>query len=157
MLRDVPQERNPLTDVPAPESGTHRAERTAEQASRRTPGRAPGSAYWLIAKNENGRLEVLTSGLAGGEKAVPVFSHEEEAEIFLWLWEARCDGWQARESSARELVSVLYGPCADVERVALDPLPEMVLERTVGFVSLCRERFVDLVLGREQPLTRREG
>jgi hypothetical protein len=41
---------------------------------------------------------------------------------------------------------MLYGPCADVERVALDPLPEMVLERTVGLVSMSRKRFVDFVL-----------
>jgi hypothetical protein len=97
-------------------------------------------------------LEVLTTGEAGGEEALPVFSHEEEAEMFLRLWEVECDGWQARESTAGELISVLYGPCASVERVAVDPLPEMVVERTVGLVSLSRERFVDLVLGRKRPL-----
>jgi hypothetical protein len=32
----------------------------------------------------------------------------------------------AREGSAGELVSVLYGPYADVNEVALDPLPEML-------------------------------
>ena len=143
----MPQERDPLADTRATESGTNRAKGTAEQVSRR----APGSAYWLIAKNENGRLEVLTTGLTGGEEAVPVFSHEEEAEMFLRLWEVGYDGWRVRESTAGELISVLYGPCMSVERVALDPLLEMVLERTVGLVSLSRERFVDLVLKREQP------
>ena len=88
---------------------------------------------------------------------MPVFSHEEEAEMFLRLWEVRFHGWQVRESTAGELVSVLCGPCASVERVALDPLPEMVLERTVGLVSLSRERFVDLVFSREQSLARRKG
>jgi hypothetical protein len=157
MLRNVPQERNPLADTRLPESRPNRAKGTDEQLSRRTPELAPGSAYWLIVKNENGWLEILASGLAGGEVAVPVFSHKEEAEMFLRLWERGCNGWQARESSAGELISVLYGPCADVERVALDPLPKMVLERTVGLVSLCRERFVDLVLGRARPPTRRQG
>jgi hypothetical protein len=157
MLRDVPQERDPLTDTPAPdERETNRVKRTAEQASRRAPERAPGSAYWLIARNENGRLEVLATGLVGSEEAMPVFSHEEEAEMFLGLWEIGFDGWQARESTAGELISVLYGPCASVERVALDPLPEMLLERTVELVSLSRKRFVELVLSRERSLARRE-
>ena len=152
MLRDVPKERDSLSDTPAPESGTNRVKRTAEQASRR----APGSSYWLVARNENGRLEVLATGLAGAEEAVPIFSHEEEAEMFLRLWEVGFDGWQVRESSTGELISVLSGPCASVERVALDPLPEMLVERTVGLVSLSRERFVDLVLSRTQRLARRE-
>jgi hypothetical protein len=165
MLRDVPQERDSLSDTPAPKSGTNRAKGTAEQAPRRAPGRAagraagraPGSTYWLIARNENSRLEVLATGLADTEKAMPVFSHEEEAELFLGLWEVGVGGWQARESSAGEIISVLCGPCASVERVALDPLPEMLVERTVGLVSLSRKRFVDLVLSREQPLARRKG
>jgi hypothetical protein len=155
MLRDVPQERDPLPHTPAPQSWTNRAKETAEQASRRAPGRAPGSAYWLIARNKNSRLEVLATGLAGGEEAMPVFSHEEEAELFLRLWKVGFDGWQARESSAGELISVLYGPCASVQRVALDPLPEMLLERTVGLVSLSRKRFVDLVLIRSSASTKK--
>ena len=69
-------------------------------------GRAPGSTYWFIAKNENGRVEVLTVDLGEGEQALPVFGYEEEAEMFLCLGGAG-DGWRARESTPRELVSVL--------------------------------------------------
>jgi hypothetical protein len=148
MLRDVP------ADTRATESGTtyYRTQGAAELVSGRTPGRASGRAYWLLAKNENGRLEFLATDLAGEDEAMPVFSHEEEAQMFLGLWEEGCDGWRARQSTAGELISVLYGPCARVKRVALDPLPEMVLERTLGLVSLSRKRFVDLVLTREHPL-----
>ena len=156
MLRDVPKERGSLTNKPPPGSETNRAMQPAEQTSGRAPGRQPGSAYWLIARNENGPLEVLATGEASGEGALPVFSHEEEAEMFLRLGPVVFDGWQVRESTAGELISVLYGPCAGVERVALDPLPEMVVGRTVGLVSLSRERFVELVLSRERPLARRE-
>jgi|SRR5829696_1216334 len=156
LFRNVPKERDSLTNTPASDSETNRAKRTAEQASRRAPGRCPGSAYWLLVRNENGPLEILITGHSGGEEALPVFSHEEEAEMFLSLGQAGFDGWQARESTAGELISVLYGPCASVERVALDPLPEMLVERTVGLVSLSRERFVDLMLSRERPLARRE-
>jgi hypothetical protein len=157
MLRDVPKERDPLTDTPAPdESETNRAKRTDEQVLGRAPGRQPGPPYWLIARNENNRLEVLATGLASEAETMPVFSHEEEAKMFLRLWKVEFDAWQVRESTAGELISVLYGPCASVEHVALDPLPEMLVERTVGLVSLSRERFVDLVLSRKRPLTRSE-
>ena len=156
MLRNVPKERDSLTNTSAPESEATQAKPTAEQASRRAPARYPGSTYWLLARNDNGRLEVFTTSLASGEEATPVFSHEEEAEMYFILGQVGCDGWQARQSTAGELISALYGPCASVERVALDPLPEMAAERTVGLVSLGRERFVDLVLSRERPLARRE-
>jgi hypothetical protein len=155
MLSNVPKERGSLTNRSAPEGEATQAKPTAEQAPGRAPGRYRGSTYWLIARNGTGRLEVFTVGLASGEEATPVFGHKEEAEMFR-LGQVGFDGWQVRESTAGELVSALYGPCASVERVALDPLPEMVAERTVGLVSLSRERFVDLVLSRERPLTRRE-
>ena len=108
-------------------------------------GRQPDSAYWLIAKNQNGRVEMLTIE-CGGEQALPVFSFEEEAELFLALGGVG-RGWWVRESGAGEIVSVLYGPCAGVRSVVLDPLPEMVAEAAVGLVSLSRERFVELLVG----------
>jgi hypothetical protein len=114
-------------------------ERAAERAPRRP---LPGLAYWLIAKNENGRVRVLTLYRCG-EEVLPVFGHEEEAEMFLQVGCVVGDGWGVRESSAGELVSVLYGPCAEVKEVALDPLPEMVAGSTVGLVSLPRERFIE--------------
>ncbi len=43
---------------------------------------------------------------------------------------------------------MLYDPCMGVKHVALDPLPEMVAERTLGLVSLSRERFLELMLSR---------
>ena len=150
MLRDVSNKWDSLTNGPAPESETNRAKRTAERASgrapERAPGRQPGSVYWLVVKNENGPLEVLTSGLSVGEEALPVFSHEEEAEMFLWLG-GLGDGWQARESAAGELTSILCGLCAGVKKVVLDPLPKMLDEKMVWLVSLERERFLELVLG----------
>jgi hypothetical protein len=149
MLSDVPKQLHSPANTLGLESETNRARRTVEQVLGRAPRRQPGSAYWLIAKNDNGRLEVLTTSLAAGEEALPVFSYEQEAEMFLGLWEAGFDGWRVRESTAGELISVLYGPCASVECVTLDPLPEMLVERTVRLVSLSRERFVDLVLSRE--------
>ena len=90
-------------------------------------------------------MEVLTTNLSGGEEALPVFSHEEEAEMFLYLG-GLGEGWRARESAAGEVTSILCGLCAGVKKVALDPLPKMLDEKTVGLVSLERERFLNLVL-----------
>jgi hypothetical protein len=65
--------------------------------------------------------------------------------MFAWLGGAFEDGWRIRATSAGELVSILYGLCAGVGRVALDPSPEMSSE-TIRLVSLSRERFVSWVL-----------
>ena len=113
----------------------------------RTPGLP---AYWLIATSENDPIEVLTL-VRDGVEMLPVFSHEEEAEMFLRLLRGVGEDWRVRESRTGELVSVLYGPsCADVKEVALDPLPEMVAEKTVGLVSLLRERFIQVITARRR-------
>jgi hypothetical protein len=106
--------------------------------------------FWLIARHENGRLELLTID-AGDEKALPVFSFEEEAEAFLSLG-APETYWWIRETTPGELVSMLYGPCAGVGRVALDPLPGLGGEAIVGLVSLSRERFCKNFVGEHGPL-----
>ncbi len=108
--------------------------------------RQPGSTYWLIAKDQSDRVEALTIEL-GGERALPVFSFEEEAELFLELGGVG-QGWWVRESGAGEIVSVLYGPCASVRSVVLDPLPEMVADGAVALVSLSRKHFVEHLVGR---------
>ncbi len=111
--------------------------------------RQPGSTYWLIAKDQSDRVEVLTIEF-DGERALPVFSFEEEAEMFLRL-EVLEEGWWTRETTAGELISLLYGPCAGVKRVALDPLPAVCGgEAMLDLVSLERKDFA-------QTLTRRDG
>jgi hypothetical protein len=82
----------------------------------------------------------------GLSKVLPVFSFEEEAQMFLHLGGYAASGWRARESSAGELISVLFGPCLDVEGVALDPLPEMLEDGTIGLVEVERRRFVGQLL-----------
>ncbi len=93
-------------------------------------------SLWLIVKHRYSGLEIFTSG----RHMLPVFSFREEAEVFLHLRDVG-DGWQTKETTYGELVSVLYGPCRDVEQVSLDPLPK-VLEP----VSLNREAFVKALL-----------
>jgi hypothetical protein len=105
--------------------------------------------WWLIAKNGNSRVELLTTDHGEGDcgETLVIFGHEEEAEIFLYLGGYGDDGWRVRESSSGEIVSVLYGPCSGAEGVALDPLPVMMDDRTLRLVWLGRERFLDHLLG----------
>ncbi|MDQ4064361.1 MAG: hypothetical protein M3122_10890 [Actinomycetota bacterium] len=94
--------------------------------------------WWLIAKTENGRIEFLTTARdeASGE-TLPVFGYEEEAEMFLYLG-GYGDSWSTRESSSSEIVYVLCGSCSGAESVALDSLPGMVADGTLGLVWLRR-------------------
>lgn len=105
--------------------------------SRRGPS-AP--AYWLISKVTKDRLHILTLD-RGVEETLPVFSHPEEAEAFLERGKFGA-GWRTTESRTVGLISVLYGPCVRVKRVALDPLPEMFARRTIDLISLPRQRFM---------------
>ena len=103
-------------------------------------------SYWLVVKLGSALTEVLTIELVDGERVLPVFSHREEALPFLRFGRRR-DVWQARETTAGELVSVLYGPCASIRRVALDPSPGPDVETTIGLASVDRREFVGLVMG----------
>jgi hypothetical protein len=109
---------------------------------KRTLRRGLRPAYWLIEKIEEDPMEVLTVDLREGQRALSVFSHREEAEMFLWLGRLT-DGWRARRSEGREISRLLSGPCATIDFVVLDPLPEMVAEWMVGLVRLSREHFID--------------
>jgi hypothetical protein len=113
--------------------------------------RAARPPYWLTTRQENSRMDLLTVGLASGEEVLPVFSFEEEARAFLRLgtWGT---GWQARETTAQELVSILLGPSVGVDRVVLDPAPEIEAEVMVALAGMRREDFVDCITGEEGEL-----
>jgi hypothetical protein len=82
--------------------------------------------------------------LADGRTVLPVFSFEEEAALFLCL--GAQGSWHVRRTGAGELVSLLYGPCREVELVALDPISDVELDLMNRLVSLERSRFVDVLL-----------
>ena len=113
------------------------------------PRRAGTQRYWVIAKDTKdgvGQLELLTVDLDGTGVALPVFSFEEEAEMFLWLQTTE-DGREVRETTPGQLVSILYGPCADVGRVMLDPLPEIGARMQISLLGMDRNDFVESVMG----------
>jgi hypothetical protein len=100
--------------------------------------------FWLIARYSVGELEPLTTEFTDGRRALNVFSFEEEATLFLRL--GACGGWRVRASGAGELVSVLFGPCREVDLVALDPLPQREDEVVNTLLCVDRERFVSFLL-----------
>jgi hypothetical protein len=118
--------------------GRGQAEIEEGDQGERTLRREP--AYWLIEKIEDGPPEVLTVDLRGGRQALSIFSHREEAEMFLWLGRLT-DGWRARKSEGGEIARALSAPRGGIGFVVLDPLPQMLAEHTVELVSLTRERF----------------
>ena len=113
------------------------------------PRRAGRQRYWVIAKDANDRLgqpDLLTVDLDGTGEALPVFSFEEEAEMFLWLQTTE-DGQEVRETTPGQLVSILYGSCAHVGRVILDPLPEIGARMQISLLGMDRNDFVESVMG----------
>jgi hypothetical protein len=112
--------------------------------------------YWVIAKDSKdakdrfGQLELLTVDLDGTGEALPVFSFEQEAEMFLWLQTTE-DGREVRETTPGQLVSILYGPCAHVGRVMLDPLPEIGVRMQISLLGMDRNDLRGVGDGSEEP------
>lgn len=129
-------------------TSTREGAETAGGVSRR----AGTQRYWVIAKDAKnakdgfGQADLLTVDLDGAGQALPVFSFEEEAEMFLWLQTSE-DGREVRETTPGQLVSILYGPCADVGRVMLDPLPEIGARMQISLLGMDRNDFVESVMG----------
>jgi hypothetical protein len=123
--------------------------REGAQTAGGVPRRAGTQQYWVIAKDAKdgfGQPDLLTVDLDGAGEALPVFSFEEEAEMFLWLQTTE-DGREVRETTPGQLVSILYGPCADVGRVMLDPLPEIGARMQISLLGMDRNDFVESVMG----------
>ena len=99
---------------------------------------------WILITYQHNQIEPLTIDPNGDGGFLPVFSFEEEAQAFLELLgeEGKERGWRSRETMAGELISVLLAPCAQVKRVALDPLPLSCGEAVLPFISLKRNHFV---------------
>jgi hypothetical protein len=100
---------------------------------------------WVITSYQNEQTELLTIDAGVEGRFLAVFSFEEEAEAFLSLL---VDGreekkeWQSEQAEAGELVAVLVGPCTEVERVALDPLPLPLGKAMLPLVGVHRDTFL---------------
>jgi hypothetical protein len=123
-----------------------------ELAARRTLRRSSSAChvFYVLFASEHLLIHPLTLELEEGTEALAVFSHKEEVEMFLRSFVIAGEGWHIRETSAGEVVSLLYGPCRGAKSVALDPLPQMLGEGWLGLVALERSRFVEWVTARKQ-------
>ena len=65
--------------------------------------------------------------------------------MFSWLKRTE-DRQEVRETTPGQLVSILYGPCANVGRVMLDPLPEIGASMQIRPLSMDRRDFVESVM-----------
>ncbi len=125
-----------------------------KRIGRRTQhGRPEAARWWVICRSGTGGVETMTLP-CGGEEALALFGHEEEAELYLWslAFEGLENGWYVRESRRGEIASVLYG--ANARRAALDPLPMMAEEGTIELVSLDRFDFVVGLMAHDGARTR---
>src|SRR5215216_5788225 len=109
-----------------------------------------GPSYCLVTRRNAVDVDVLTLKLSGGETALPVYSLEDEAKVFLELWTSGC--WRVREMTAGKLISVLYGLCASVDRVVY-PLPGPFAVALSGLASIAREVFMAPYLKNEESST----
>jgi hypothetical protein len=124
--------------------------------------KAARRSFWLIATRARGKMEVLTIDVSD-EMVLPIFSFQEEGELFLHCGALAADWWP-RETTTGELVSLLLGLCARVDKVALDPLPDLGGRENLGLVSTERRYFVRHLMGevpahseRENPSGRQTG
>ena len=106
-------------------------------------------SLWVITSYQDDRTELLTIDAGVEGRFLAIFSFEEEAETFLSLL---VDGdeekkeWQSEQAEAGELFSMLVGPCAEVERVALDPLPLPLGRAMLPLVSVHRDTFLGFLV-----------
>ncbi|CAN5537766.1 MAG: hypothetical protein M3494_01040 [Actinomycetota bacterium] len=116
----------------------------ARERGDRSAARRP---YWLIRRPRGAYIEALTVEF-GGVEALPVFSFEEEAELFLSLGVVSGEeGWVVWRSGAGEILSLLHGLCSGADGVALDPVPECCGGSLMKLLVIEREEFENSVLG----------
>jgi hypothetical protein len=111
--------------------------------------------HHVVARDGDKGLEVLRVLLEGKGQVLPVFSAAWAARGYLFA-EAPGGGWYVSTYTPGKLISLLVGPCAGVEWVALDPRPG---PRSGGEVAnlMPRENFVDYLLGLTRPFSYFDG
>ena len=82
----------------------------------------PIPVHHVVARYSDEGLEVVRMPLGGRGETLPVFSAGWAARGYLFA-EAPGVGWYVKSCTPGELFSLLAGPCAHVEWVALDPRP----------------------------------
>ena len=113
------------------------------------PEGLPARSHHVVARDGDEGLEVLRVPMEGKGQVLPVFSAGWAARGYLFA-EAPGGGWYARAYTSDEMISMLAGPCAGVEWVALDSRPG---RRSAGGAAnvMPRKHFVDYLLCSRAP------
>ena len=113
------------------------------------PASSPAPLHYVVVRDGEKGLEVLRIRLEGKGDVLPVFSAAWASRGYLFA-EAPGGGWYVSAFTPAKLISLLVGPCAGVEWVALDPRPG---PRSGGEVAnlMPRENFVDYLQGLTRP------
>lgn len=106
----------------------------------------PALSPYVVVRCRSSGLELLRISLESGEEVLPMFSSEEAARRFL-LPNTLEEDWRVRWCSTGELISLLFGPCANVKQVLLDPLPESLTTEGALTNTIYRESFIALLIG----------
>ena len=114
------------------------------------PERNASRLHYVVTRDGEKGLEVLCAPSKGKGGVLPAFSAGWAARGYLFA-EAPGGGWYVRACTPGELVSLLVGPCAGVEWVALDPKPGPHHGSEAATV-MPWENFVDYLLGLTRPL-----
>lgn len=96
-------------------------------------------AFWVVLEGSTWTLP-FTVSLPDGREAIALFSGEEEAMMFRHFSKEGAKS-SILETSAGEVLSLLYGPWSAAGHVALDPFREVLGARFLELLTLSRERF----------------
>jgi hypothetical protein len=97
-------------------------------------------AFWMVLEGSPQALPLIMF-ISDGKEALALFSGEEEARMFCHFCEEEAST-NIRQTTAGEVISLLYCPWCAAKHVVLDPLPELLGSRLLlGLLPLSRADF----------------
>ena len=96
-------------------------------------------AFWIVLEGSPQALPV-TVFLSDSTEAMALFSGEEEARMFCHFCKEGASA-NIRQTTAGEVLSLLYCPWCTAKHVALDPFPEVLGKPLLELLTLDREGF----------------
>ena len=98
-------------------------------------------AFWVMLEGDARGLPLTVFLPDGKEEAIALFSLEEEARMFCHFRKKRGTSVNIRQTTAGEVLSLLYCSWCATKHVALDPFPEILGKRLLELLTLDREGF----------------
>jgi hypothetical protein len=98
-------------------------------------------AFWMVLESSPQALPLTVFLSDGTTEAMALFSGEEEARMFCHFSQKWASA-NIRQTTASEVISLLYCPWCAAKHVALDPFSEILGDRLLlGLLTLDREDF----------------